>query len=427
VGDLAVDRLRARPNVVMHPQVAITEVPGVIRGFDVGLLPYADQPMTRYTYPAKLHQYLAGGLRIASTPLPDLDELGDLVEQGAGTDGFVAAVGRALAAPRREAARRAVAARNTWEGRVDALAGVVRSHLDGRPLPGGPDVPSGAPQEPAAGRPRLSVVVISWNERDDLRRCLDAVAREPDPGGREVVVVDNASDDGTDLMLAGNHPHARVHRNRRNRGVTVARNQGIRLARGRYVAMLDSDTEPRPGALTTLCDFLDANPAVGMVGPRLVYEDGSLQHSCRRVPSPTAVIANRLTRIPAMRELPARRRYLMIDEGHDAPMDVEYLLGAAMVFRREVVEAIGLFDERFGFSTPGGYGFDDADWGVRVRRAGWRVVYLPEAEMVHGYRRRLASQPISRQSVGLALSYAVLRAKHRGALRTAPPGPHGTG
>jgi hypothetical protein len=98
-------------------------------------MPYADQPMTRYTYPAKLHQYLAAGLPIASTPLPDLVEFGDLVEVGEGRDGLVAAVSRALDAPRREDERRAVAARNTWERRAEDMSAVIEGHLEGSPPP----------------------------------------------------------------------------------------------------------------------------------------------------------------------------------------------------------------------------------------------------------------------------------------------------
>jgi GT2 family glycosyltransferase len=257
--------------------------------------------------------------------------------------------------------------------------------------------------------------VITWNEREELARCLEALAAHSAEGGQEVIVVDNASTDGSDAVLA-RHPEVRVIRNAENRGVTVARNQGLAQARGRYVAMLDSDAYVGPGALERLCAHLDDNPDVGMVGPELRYEDGSLQMSCRRVPSPLAVVANRLPGVAWLHEGRARRRYLMLDEPHERTMDVEYLLGATMVFARDAAERIGRFDERFGFSTPGGYGFDDADWAVRMRRAGRRVVYLPAAKVVHGYRRRLAKQPVSRQSAGLAVSYLMLRLKHLGAL-----------
>ena len=135
VVDADVGGLAALPNVVLHGHVPIDEVPSVLAAFDVGVLPYAEHAMTRYTYPAKLHQYLAAGLPIASTPLPDLTEFEHLVEVGRGPAGFARAVERALASPRREPERRAVAARNTWEARLGALSAIVSGHLSGAPPP----------------------------------------------------------------------------------------------------------------------------------------------------------------------------------------------------------------------------------------------------------------------------------------------------
>lgn len=268
--------------------------------------------------------------------------------------------------------------------------------------------------------PRLSVVAITWNEREEITRCLDAIDAHPAVGGQEVIVVDNGSSDGTLELLAARATPPIVVANRHNRGVTVARNQGLRLARGRYVLMLDSDAYVHPEALDRMCDFLDANEDVGLVGPRLLFEDGTLQMSCRRVPSALALVANRLPGVPWLHDHRSRRRYLMMDDPHDRVMDVGYLLGAAMMFRRAPVAAIGGFDERFGFSTPGGYGFDDADWALRFRAHGLRVVYVPEAVATHGYRRRLVGRPpLTRANIGLLVSFVLLKVKHRGARASA--------
>ena len=264
-------------------------------------------------------------------------------------------------------------------------------------------------QEP---KPRLSVVVITWNERNELIRCLEALDAHPASGGQEVIVVDNASSDGTPDIVRERFKQVTLVENDRNLGVTTARNEGLRIAEGRYVAMLDSDAYVQAHALETLCRFLDENRDVGLVGPKLVYEDGEVQMSCRRVPSLLALVANRLPSVGWLREHPERRRYLMLDEAHDRKMDVEYVLGATMVFRRDAATRIGSFDERFGFSMPGGYGFDDADWALRFRAAGWRVVYVPDAVVIHGYRRRLVKRPFSRESLALAASYVLLRLKH---------------
>ena len=251
----------------------------------------------------------------------------------------------------------------------------------------------------------LTAIVVSWNERDDLRRCLTSLRDHP-AGPQQVVVVDNGSEDGTAEMVRTHHPEAELLLNDRNRGLSAARNQAMRTARGRYIAVLDSDTVVTPEALSLLCKELELRPSVGMIGPRLVYPDGSLQLSCRRIPSPLALIANRLTGIDALARNRARRRHLMMDEPHDRPMEVDYMLGATLVFRRAVPARIGGFDQRMP------YGFEDADWALRIRKAGWGVLYLPEATVIHRYRRRTVEQPFSWQSASLLLSYGLLRVKH---------------
>lgn len=276
---------------------------------------------------------------------------------------------------------------------------------------------------PRTSRPRLSVVVlVTAGERDDLERCLASLQAYPAPGGQEVVVVDNASRDGSLEMVARRCPDATIVAHERNLGVSLGRNAGLQVARGRYIAMLDSDVTVHPHALGRLCDFLDESPEVGLVGPRIEYPDGTLQLSARRVPSPAALVANRASASPRMQRLSARRRHLMIGERLDTTIDVEYLLGAAMVFRAELSSAVGGFDPRL---TLGGYGFDDADWALRARATGWRVVYLPSAVVTHIYRRRLAQRTLSPRNAGMVLSYALLRAKHgpaRVASRFGAPG-----
>jgi GT2 family glycosyltransferase len=266
----------------------------------------------------------------------------------------------------------------------------------------------------SAVAPRLSVIVVTWNERDDLARCLAALEAHPVDGILEAIVIDNGSTDGTAELVAERFPDVLYIRNETNRGPGVARNQGLEMARGTYVAFLDSDAYVHPDALETVCAFLDENPAVGMVGPKLVYEDGRLQLSCRRVPTLTALVANRATNIRWLREHPDRRAHLMWDESHDRTMDVEYVLGATMVVRGATLEEVGHFDDRAPFA-----GFlNDADLALRFWHAGWRVTYLPEATVTHGYRRRTVNRPLSAHTAHILLSYALLRIKLR---RMEPP------
>ena len=257
----------------------------------------------------------------------------------------------------------------------------------------------------------LSIVVLTWNERDQLERCLGALERYPPDRRTEVIVVDQGSTDGTLDMLSRRFRWVRVIANRRNRGVPAGRNQGMKRASGRYILMLDSDAYVREGALEMLARRLDDHPRVGLVGPRLEHADGSLQLSCRRFPTPAAMIANRVSRLEGR---PSRARHLMIGEPHDRVMQVQYVLGAAMFFRAEAAADLGRFVESFQF------GYEDADWGLGMWSAGWRVEYVPEATIVHDYRRRAAKRIMSPQNLSIAFSYALVALRRRGVLRRAP-------
>ena len=209
------------------------------------------------------------------------------------------------------------------------------------------------------------------------------------PVKAEVILVDNASRDGTAEAVAEAFPKAEVVALAANVGV-AARNAGLRRARGRLRMFLDSDARLTAGALPELVGYLDANAGVGLVGPRLVSEDGTLQLSARRFPHPPPAAdappsARRLFEDSAL-----VRRHLMADERHDLTREVEYVLGACQLFTAEAQAAAGEIDPWIFF------GPDDVDWCLRIRRSGLRVVYHPAATVVHGYRRSFAAQPGSR-------------------------------
>lgn len=257
----------------------------------------------------------------------------------------------------------------------------------------------------------LSVVILSWNEREQLDRCLTALQQYPPNRAMEVIVVDQGSTDGTPEMLSERFPRVRCVANDTNRGVPAGRNQGMALASGRYLVMLDSDAYVTDGALETLARHLDENQRVGLVGPRLENTDGSLQLSCRRFPTPMAMIANRVERFE---DHPSRVRHLMIGERHDQTMAVEYVLGATMFFRRAAADDVGSFVDSFQF------GYEDADWALGIWSTGWRVDYLPTAMVVHDYRRRAAKKITSPQNLSIAFSYLLVVARRWRVLRSAP-------
>ncbi len=223
----------------------------------------------------------------------------------------------------------------------------------------------------------LSIVIVNWNVRDLLRRCLLSISNlQPPPSGLEMIVVDNASTDGSVQMVRTEFPGVHTIANTENRGFPAANNQGIAIAQGRHVLLLNPDTEVVGDALTTMVGFADAHPDVGMVGPQLLNPDGSVQSSRRRFPTlATAFFESTWLQPYAPRRL--LERYYVLDRPDDAVQDVDWLYGAALMARREAIAQVGPLDERFFMYS------EELDWCRRFRKADWRVVYLPAAQIIH--------------------------------------------
>ncbi len=238
--------------------------------------------------------------------------------------------------------------------------------------------------------PELSIVIVNWNVRELLRRCLDSILSSDGlfvgldtPGystsgvGAEVIVVDNASADGSTAMLAQDYSWVRVVANSDNRGFTRANNQGLAISQGRFVLFLNPDTELAPDALRLMLDYAAAQPQVGVIGPQLRYGDGSLQSSRRRFPT---LVTFFLESTVVQRWWPRNQvlsRYYMLDRPDDAISQVDWVVGACMLLRRAVLEQIGGFDEGFFMYS------EELDLCRRAVDAGWQVVYLPTAVVTH--------------------------------------------
>lgn len=221
----------------------------------------------------------------------------------------------------------------------------------------------------------LSVVIVSWNVRDLLRRCLGSVLASRGVT-LEVIVVDNASSDGSAEMVRRDFPQVRLVANSENRGFPAANNQGITLSRGRYVLLLNPDTEVINDALATMVAFADGERDVGVVGPQLLNPDGTVQSSRRRFPTLTTAFFESTWLQPyAPRRL--LQRYYVLDRPDDEVQDVDWVTGAALMARREAIDEAGLLDEGFFMYS------EELDWCRRFRDAGWRVVYLPTARIIH--------------------------------------------
>jgi N-acetylglucosaminyl-diphospho-decaprenol L-rhamnosyltransferase len=239
----------------------------------------------------------------------------------------------------------------------------------------------------------VSVVIVSWNTRDWLARTLGAVAAGADGLGLEIIVVDNASSDGTPAMLAERYPDVRLIRHARNLGFGTASNAGARAARGRAVLFLNSDCEPAPASLATMLDVLDREPTVGAVFCRLVNADGTLQPSVHQSsPGPWSLVGDVLF-FSALRYGIYRRRGLArwllgrARAAHAGARDIAWGGAACVLVRRQAFAAVGGFDERFFLYC------EDLDLCQRLRDAGFVLRYVPEASAVHHWGRSTAQRP----------------------------------
>jgi N-acetylglucosaminyl-diphospho-decaprenol L-rhamnosyltransferase len=252
--------------------------------------------------------------------------------------------------------------------------------------------------------PVVTIVIVAHSVRPELERCLDSI-RAHAGVPVETIVIDNASTDGTAEWLAEAYPEVAVERLPRNVGV-AAREYGLRRARGRQTMFLDSDAALTEGALPAMVEALDRHPDWGLLGPRLVYDDGRLQPSCRRFPP---VVLPVLRRPPLDRVFGGSRivaRHLMEDFDHGSTRPVLYVLGACQLFRTDLGQRAGPFPRMF-------LGPDDIEWCIRIRDAGGDVVYFPEATIVHSYRRLSHRRPVSRAAWRHLAAYVDFQWRYR--------------
>lgn len=244
----------------------------------------------------------------------------------------------------------------------------------------------------------LSVIVLNYNAADHARRCLASLAAGCAGLRYETIVVDNASPrPGIERVVAA-FPGVRLLRRQRNGGFSAGMNAGLRAAAAPAVLILNPDTLLAPGAAAPMLAYMRVHPDVGVLGPRIVNEDGTLQLSCRRFPDFSTALFNRNSL--ATRLLPRNRystRYLMTDVTHDAVADVDWLSGAAMMLNRAALARVGLFDERYFFTV------EDVDLCRRMHGGGYRVVYFPGAEVTHRIGESARTAP-----------NRVILARHRG-------------
>jgi N-acetylglucosaminyl-diphospho-decaprenol L-rhamnosyltransferase len=220
----------------------------------------------------------------------------------------------------------------------------------------------------------IAVVIVNYNTGEHLRACLSTVLAE---APSELLVVDNASSDGSVEMVQAEFPQVMLQPNKTNLGYGAAANQAIANCRAGYVLLLNADTLLQPGALVALAAYLDEHPRAAVVGPRLVGSDGALQVSCYPFPTPlnTLVDISILGRL--VRYVPIFRKRHLRTWPHAHPRVVPWVKGAALAIRREAFDAVGGFDESFFMFT------EEVDLCYRLNAVGWEIHFAPVTSIVH--------------------------------------------
>jgi GT2 family glycosyltransferase len=234
----------------------------------------------------------------------------------------------------------------------------------------------------------ISVVIVGWNAKHYLELCLESLAKAPPRRSMEVLVVDNASTDGSVEMIEAKFPWVTLIKSGENLGFAKGNNVAIRQCQGRYIALVNPDVIVFPGCLDALADFLDQNPKVGNVGPRVLNPDMSMQSTCRRFPT----LWNNFCSATSLSARFKNSRFFagehMFYFPHDRTLAVDVLVGCFSMIRREALDAVGLLDEGLFM-----YG-DDVDWCRRARNAGWQVVFYPGGQAIHDRGKITAPYPV---------------------------------
>ncbi len=232
------------------------------------------------------------------------------------------------------------------------------------------------PADNGARSTDLSIIIVSWNIKDLLIKCLRSVDAGRGELSMDVIVVDSGSSDGTPDMLVHDFPWITLISCQDNVGFPKGNNIGLAEARGKFLLLLNPDTEIQGDALTVMVRYLEEHPKVGIAGPLLLNPDGSIQSSRRRFPSVwTGIFESTWLQPLAPKSL--LDNYYAEDLPDDQVSEVDWLVGACLMARREILQEVGSLDEAYFMYS------EELDWCRRVKEAGWQIIYLPEAEVIH--------------------------------------------
>lgn len=232
---------------------------------------------------------------------------------------------------------------------------------------------------------KLSIIIVNFNTKKLLANCLNSIFAYPYDEELEVLVVDNASSDGSSEMISKTYPQIKLISNRENLGFSRANNQGIRESKGTYMLLLNSDTEILEGALKAMCEFMDDNPQAGAISCQLLLPDGTPQPFTYGQDPTLSYLIRRIIRMLS------KQKYMHSWTGEGA-VETEWVTGACMMVRREAVDSAGYLDENIFMY------FEDNEWCHRMRKQGWKIYFLPQVRVVHLGGRSLAADDPGRKA-----------------------------
>ena len=254
----------------------------------------------------------------------------------------------------------------------------------------------------------LSVIIVNWNVKELLRECLNSIQGQFGDLNGEVIVVDSASSDGSQAMVKEEFPWVRLIASDENLGYPRGNNLGITASSGRHVLILNPDTVLLNNTLPVMVDYLNNHIDVGVVGPQLLNPDGSVQSSRRRFPTLLTGLFESTWLEPLVPDS-LLSRYYVLDLPDDEENDVDWVTGACMMVPRRILDHVGLFDEAYFMYS------EELDLCRRVCVAGWRIVYLPEAQVVH-HVGKSSEQAVTARHVNFQQAKLRYFRKHHGRL-----------
>jgi GT2 family glycosyltransferase len=230
----------------------------------------------------------------------------------------------------------------------------------------------------------LSIIIVNYNTHQLLKQCLTSIFESATHFDYEVIVVDNASSDGSPKMVINEFSQVVLIENRTNQGLSRANNAGAKMGHGKYLLFLNPDTVVLKGSLEEMVHFMQSHQDAGVLGPKLLYPDGTLQLSCRRFYTLGTILGRRtfLGKISPIRK--KVNQHLMQEWDHSTVREVDWVLGACLMIPDDLFHRIGCFDEKYRMY------FEDVDLCFRIKQQGYKTYYLPQSAVIHHHQRESA-------------------------------------